>query len=53
MVQGKTGRFPLYGTIFIRMISFWANIIISSENKLSQFTYTCLYVRMFFDKGQV
>lgn len=53
MVQGKTGRFPLYRTIFTRKISFWANIIISSENKLSQITYTCLYVRMLFDKGQI
>lgn len=51
MVYGETGRFPLYITIFTRMISFWANIINSSENKLSKITY--MYVRILFDKGQI
>lgn len=51
MVYGETGRFPLHITIFTRMISFWANIINSSENKLSKIIY--MYVRILFDKGQI
>lgn len=43
IVHGKTRHFPLNVSIFTRMVLFWANIINTSENKLSKIAY--LYIR--------
>lgn len=43
IVYGETRQFPLYVTIYTRMILFWAHIINTSENMLSKIAY--LYVR--------
>lgn len=43
IVYGETRQFPLYVTIYTRMILIWAHIINTSENKLSKIAY--LYVR--------
>lgn len=51
IVYGKTRHFPLYLTIYTRMFLFLANIINTSENKLSKIAYldvrnTILYFKL-------
>lgn len=43
LVYGETRHFPLYVTIYTKMFLFLANMINTSENKLSKIAY--LYVR--------
>lgn len=43
MVYGETGRFPLYITIYTRMVGFGATMILCHENKLCK----CMYMYLF------
>ena len=51
MVYGETGRYPLYVTIFTRMVSYWAKLVNGTDNKLSKIIY--MYVRKLSDKGKM
>jgi hypothetical protein len=44
MVYDKTGRFPLYITIFVRMTSFWTKILTCTANKIICILYDFFYV---------
>lgn len=34
MVDGESGRYPLYVTVFYRMSSFWTKMIQGQDNKI-------------------
>ena len=43
MVYGETGRFPLYISIYCRMISYWAKLFSGPENKIVYTMYKYLF----------
>ena len=43
MVYGETGRFPLYISVYCRIISYWAKLSSGPENKIVYFLYKYLY----------
>jgi hypothetical protein len=34
MVYGETGRYPLYVTVYTRMISYWGRLFLNPNNKI-------------------
>jgi hypothetical protein len=43
MIYGELGRFPIEIDIKIRMVSFWARLLLGKETKLSYLSYKRLY----------
>ena len=43
MVYGETGHFPLYISIYCRMISYWAKLFSGPENKIVYTVYKYLF----------
>ena len=43
MIYGELGRFPIEIDIKIRMVSFWARLLLGKETKLSYLSYKLLY----------
>ena len=43
MVYGETGRYPLYVTVYTRMISHWAKVLASDECRICKIVYRYLY----------
>ena len=43
MIYGELGRLPLHLQIKQRVISYWSNLLISNDNKLSSIMYKILY----------
>ena len=43
MIYGELGRFPIEIDIKIRMVSFWARLLLGKETKLSYLSYRLLY----------
>ena len=39
MVYGELGRYPLYISVKVRMLTFWANVINCNTSKLSGILY--------------
>jgi hypothetical protein len=39
MIYGELGRFPIENDIKIRMVSFWARLLLGKETKLSYLSY--------------
>ena len=46
MVYGETGRFPLYVTVYTRMICYWNKLLLSPENKIVCILYKYLYEKV-------
>ena len=43
MVYGETGRFPLYVTVYRKMICYWSKLLLSPESKIVCILYKYLY----------
>jgi hypothetical protein len=43
MIYGELGRFPIEIDIKIRMVSFWARLLLGNKTKLSYLSYKLLY----------
>lgn len=46
MVYGESGRYPLYVTVYSRMISYWTKMIQGQENKIVFTVYKFLQINI-------
>ena len=46
MMYGETGHFPLYVTVYTRMICYWNKLLLSPENKIVCILYKYLYEKV-------
>jgi hypothetical protein len=51
MIYGELGRFPIEIDKKIRMVSFWARLLLGKETKLSYLSYKLLLKKMFTSSG--
>ena len=42
MVYGETGRFPLYVTLYTKIICYWRKLLLSQESKIVFISYKYL-----------